>query len=43
MVLWSGVAKLRHDPNVIRVVHEIVGVPMKYFPLLAACEVAGVR
>jgi len=41
MVLWSGVAKVRRDPNVTRVIHEIVGVPLRYFPLLAACEFAG--
>ena len=41
MVLWSAVALLPRDPNVTRVVHEIVGVPLKYFPLLAACEIAG--
>src|SRR6516164_7939533 len=41
MVLWSGVAKVHRDPNVIRVIHEIVGVPLRYFPLLAACEFAG--
>jgi len=41
MVLWSGVAKVRRDPNVTRVIHEIVGVLLRYFPLLAACEFAG--
>jgi hypothetical protein len=41
MVLWSGIAKLRRDPQVVRVVHEVVGVPLRYFPLLAACEIAG--
>src|SRR6516164_6318374 len=41
MVLWSGVAKVRRDPHVIRVIHEIVGVPLRYLPLLAACEFAG--
>jgi len=41
MVLWSGVAKVRRDPNVTRVIHEIVSVPLRYFPLLAACEFAG--
>jgi hypothetical protein len=41
MALWSAIAKLRRDPNVMRVVHEIVGVPLRYFPLLAACEIAG--
>ena len=41
MVLWSGVAKVRRDPNVVRVIHEVVGVPLRYLPLLAACEFAG--
>lgn len=41
MVLFSGVGKLRHDPKIVHVIHEIVGVPMKFFPLLAACEIAG--
>jgi hypothetical protein len=41
MVLFSGVAKVRRDPNVIRVIHEVVGVPLRYLPLLAACEFAG--
>jgi DoxX-like family len=26
---------------VVQVVHEVVGVPLHYFPLLAACEIAG--
>ena len=41
MVVFSGVGKLRHDPHIVKVIHEIVGVPMQYFPLLAACEIAG--
>lgn len=41
VVLFSGIGKLRHDPHIVRVIHETVGVPMKYFPLLAACEIAG--
>jgi uncharacterized membrane protein YphA (DoxX/SURF4 family) len=41
MVLFSGVGKLRRDPRIVKVIHETVGVPMKYFPLLAACEIAG--
>jgi|SRR5215831_15678260 len=41
MVLFSGIGKLRNDPHIVKVVHETVGVPMKYFPLLAACEIAG--
>jgi hypothetical protein len=41
LAVVSGVAKLRHDPNVVRIVHEVVGVPMKWLPWLAACELAG--
>jgi uncharacterized membrane protein YphA (DoxX/SURF4 family) len=42
IVLFSGIGKLRHDPRIVKVIHEVVGVPMKYLPLLAACEFAGV-
>ena len=38
---FSGVAKIRRDPRVVHVIHEVIGVPLRYFPLLAACEVAG--
>lgn len=41
MVSYSGVGKIRRDPLPVEVVHETVGVPLKYFPLLAACEFAG--
>lgn len=41
LVAFSGVGKIRQDPKIVKVIHEIVGVPMKYFPLLAACEFAG--
>jgi len=41
MVAYSGVGKIRREPLPVRVVHETVGVPLKYFPLLAACEFAG--
>jgi hypothetical protein len=37
----SGVAKLRHSSHVVKVIHELVRVPMKWFPYLAACEFAG--
>ena len=42
MVTFSGIGKIRRDRRQVRVVHEIVGVPLEYFPLLAACEFAGV-
>jgi hypothetical protein len=41
MAAFSGLGKIRGDPKIVRVIHETVGVPMKYFPLLAACEFAG--
>jgi hypothetical protein len=41
IVTFSGIGKIRHDPQIVQVIHEVVGVPMKYFPLLAACEFSG--
>jgi uncharacterized membrane protein YphA (DoxX/SURF4 family) len=41
MVTFSGIGKIRRDPHIVQVIHEVVGVPMKYFSLLAACEFAG--
>src|ERR1700731_3813369 len=41
MVVFSGVGKIRRDPRQVQVVHETVGVPLDYFPVLAACELAG--
>jgi uncharacterized membrane protein YphA (DoxX/SURF4 family) len=41
MVAFSGVGKIRRDPKTMHVIHEVVGVPLKYFSLLAACELAG--
>ena len=41
MVLFSGIGKIRRDPRQVKVVHETVGVPLDYFPLLAGCEFAG--
>jgi len=41
MVAFSAVAKVRRDPKVVHVIHEVVGVPLVRLPLLAACEFAG--
>jgi hypothetical protein len=41
MVAFSGLGKLRLDPRIVRIMHEVIGVPLKYFPLLAACEFVG--
>jgi len=41
VVAFSAVAKIRRDPKVVHVIQEVVGVPLQFFPLLAACELAG--
>jgi hypothetical protein len=41
MVALSAIMKIRRDPRIVRVINEIVGVPLNYFPVLAACEFAG--
>ena len=41
MVAFSGLGKIRGDPRIVKVIHETVGVPLRYLPLLAACEFAG--
>jgi hypothetical protein len=41
MLLASAAFKLRRDPRVVGSIHEIVGVPLRYFPHLAALEIAG--
>jgi hypothetical protein len=41
MVIASGMAKVRRDPGVVKVVHEVTRVPLKWFPWLSACEFAG--
>ena len=41
MASVSALMKLRHDPKVTKSIHDVVGVPLKFFPFLAACEFAG--
>lgn len=41
IVTFSGVGKIRRDPHIVQIIHEVIGVPLQYFPLLAACEIAG--
>ena len=41
LLAFSGVGKIRRDPRQVKGIHETVGVPLEYFPLLAACEFAG--
>jgi DoxX-like family len=41
IVAFSGVGKIRRDPQIVHVICEVVGVPLKYFSLLATAELAG--
>jgi hypothetical protein len=41
MVAASGMMKVRRDSRVVKIIHDVVGVPLKFFPFLAACEFAG--
>ena len=41
IVTFSGIGKIRRNPYIVQSIHEVVGIPLKYFPLLAACELAG--
>jgi hypothetical protein len=36
----SGLGKLRRNPYIVKSVHEVVGVPMQWFPFLAGLEFA---
>lgn len=41
MLIFSGVSKLQPHPEAVRIIHELIGVPLGWFPVLAACEFAG--
>ncbi len=41
LVAFSGGAKIGRKPDVVKTIHEVIGVPMKYFSLLALLEFAG--
>jgi hypothetical protein len=40
VLVFSGAGKLRHDQRIVAVINEVVGVPLRWFPFLAACELA---
>jgi uncharacterized membrane protein YphA (DoxX/SURF4 family) len=40
-VSFSGVGKILRLPQIVHVIHEVVGLPLKYLSLLAALEFAG--
>jgi len=41
LLVASGTAKLRRDPKLIQGLHEVIGVPLRLIPGLAALEFAG--
>lgn len=41
MMLASASAKLTHQPRVVHQIHEVVGVPLTLFPVLATLEIVG--
>ena len=41
MMFFSASTKLTHNPGAVHIIHEVIGVPLGLFPLLAACEIAG--
>ena len=41
MMFISASGKLMRIPGAVKVINEVVGVPLGLFPVLAACEIAG--
>lgn len=41
MLAMSGRGKLANDERITRPLTTVIGVPPKWFPFLAACEIAG--
>jgi hypothetical protein len=40
LLVVSGIGKLHRTPYIVKTVHEVVGVPLRWFPLLAGLEFA---
>jgi sorbitol-specific phosphotransferase system component IIC len=40
MLMFSGITKLQPYPQAVQIIHELLGVPLRLFPVLAACEFA---
>lgn len=40
MLTLSGIGKLQPHPEAVRMIHEVIGVPLQMFPVLAALEFA---
>jgi hypothetical protein len=41
IVACSGIMMIRRNPHIVRKLNDDVGIPLSYFPVLAACELAG--
>jgi hypothetical protein len=41
MMFISASGKLTLNPGAVHIINEVVGVPLSWFPVLAACEIAG--
>ena len=41
MMTISASGKLMQIPGAVHAINEVAGVPMSFFPVLAACEIAG--
>ena len=39
MMFFSAIMKLKQNPGAVHTIHEVVGVPLSLFPLLAVCEI----
>jgi hypothetical protein len=37
----SASGKLTLNPGAVQIIHDVIGVPLSLFPVLAACEIAG--
>src|SRR5687768_17605057 len=40
MLMFSEITKLELHPQAVQIIHELIGVPLGLFPVLAACEFA---
>lgn len=40
MLVLSGVSKLQHHPEAVAIIHQLIGVPLAFFPVLALLELA---
>jgi hypothetical protein len=41
MMSISASGKLTYNPGAVKIIHEVIGVPLSWFPVLGACLIAG--